>query len=494
MSETLVIEWNRDRLIAASGSATSKAVGLKAAVTVSREEGRLLPGEIGEALAASLRSASITATEAIVVFPRELVTFNRIELPNLGDDDIPDMVTMQAATRLTVPVESVCLDFAPLPVMANSETRDVLLVTVPKKYVNDVREALKVCNLELAGVRVSSFGIGAIALHAGLLQRTSPSDSVEAIVSLSSDSIEMAFLTGNSLAFSHSGASWTSMEGVEQAVRAEVSRARMAAAEDMGSYNVSRVTLIGSPEITAAVPDSIAKRLNDAEVVRVDPLNLMHGRSPSDSLTLPEGVAPSDMLAIVGVMANRQATSLQSVDLINPRKAPEKTDYTRLKKILIAAGIATVLIGGWAWSKMQVSARNGQIAQLKSERDQLQEKYDLSAEDIKLDESLTEWSDRDFSWLDEMQKFQSLIGGTDRVLIRKFTFSTRTGNYVAAIEAEGYAKSRRDIEDLMEVLDDAGYEVAPKEAVPSLRDPNYKMELSLEVNIPVSRGDDKKKA
>lgn len=494
MSETLVIEWDRDRLIVAIGSAGSKSVGMNSIVTVSREEGRLLPSEIGDSLSTALRTANITATEAIVVFPREVVTFNRIQLPNLSDSEIPEMVTLQAATRLTVPVESVCLDFAPLPVVPDAETRDVLLVTVPKKYVSDVKEALRVCSIELAGVRVSSFGIAAAAMHAGLLQKTGTQSSVEAVVSLRSHSIEMIFIDGDSVAFSHSGASWTSMDGVENAVRAEISRARMSAAEDMGTYSVSRLTLIGSPEITAAVPDSISKRLNDAEVVRVDPLNLIHGSASSDTLVLPQDVAPSDMLAVAGVIANRHANSPASVDLVNPRKAPERKDYAQLKKILIVAGLATVLIGGWWYSRSQVSQREQEAALLANRRKDLDDKYKMGDNDIKLDDALTEWTDRDFSWLDEMQKFQSLMGGTDRVLIRKFKFSTRTGKYLGAIEADGYAKTRRDIEDLMEVLDDAGYEVVPKPAVPSSRDPNYKMELTLEVNIPVSAGDKKKKA
>lgn len=488
MSDTLVIEWNRDRLIAAIGSAGTKSVGVRAAVTVSREEGRLLPSEIGDALSSALKSSGSTATEAIVVFPRELVTFNRIELPNLSDNEIAAMVPLQAATRLTVPVETVCLDFVPLPVAPNSETREVLLVTVPKKYVSDVKEALAVCRLTLAGVRVSSFGIAASAMHCGLLESTAGSGDVEAFVSMSTDSIEMIFMTGHSVAFSHSGASWTSTEGIEQAVRAEISRARMSAAEDMGSYNVSRLTLIGSAEITAAVPDTISKRLNDATVIRVDPQNLMHGRSPSEALVLPDGLDASDMLAVVGVIANSQVTSVASVDLINPRKAAEKKDYAKLKKTLLVAGIGALVVGSWGWSKYQVSARTKQIAAIEKETSKLTTKYKNSEPDRKLDASLTEWKDRDFSWLDEMQKIQSLMGGTDRVLIKKFKFSTRTGSYVALIEAEGLAKSRRDIEDLSKMLDDAGYEVAPKEIKTSLRDPKYNMELRLEMSIPASQG------
>jgi hypothetical protein len=76
------------------------------------------------------------------------------------------------------------------------------------------------------------------------------------------------------------------------------------------------------------------------------------------------------------------------------------------------------------------------------------------------------------------------MGDTERVYIKQFKFGLRKGDYLAAIDAEGFAKSRRDIEDLQRVLREAGYEVAPTEITPSLRDPKYAMELKLEVSIP----------
>ena len=486
MSETLVIEWDRDQLLAATGSVGSKTVNVTKAISVSREQGRLLPSEVGDALATSLRSAGIQAEDAIVVFPRDLVTFNRVELPNLSDDEIPDMVTLQAATRLTVPVESVCLDFVPLPVPANSQTREVLLVTVPNKHVNDVKEALKVCGIRLAGVRVSSFSIAASAVHSGMLTSSPAAGSVEAIVTLGSDSIEMIFIDGHSVEFSHSGASWTSLDTVEQAVRSEISRARMAAAEDMGGYNVSRLTLIGDPDITASVPDSISKRLNDAEVVRVDPNQLMRSSTGGSDVVLPEGVAPSDMLAVIGVMANLKTTTLQTVDLVNPRKAAEKPDYTQLKRILVGGGLALVLIGGWGWHRSTVNGLNTKAEKLNAKANELKVKYKASSDQRRLDDDLTVWKDRDLNWLDEIEHVRELMGGTDRVLIRKFSFGTRSGSYLGTIDAEGYAKTRIDIEDLMKMLADKGYEVSPTEMVASMRDPNYKMALKLEVSIPTS--------
>lgn len=487
MAHTLVIEWDRDRLVAAIGSPGGKSVNIESVVCVDRESGNLLAAEIGERLATGLKSAGIEADSASVVFPRDLVSFHRITLPNLSDDELPEMVKMQAATRLTVPIESVCLDFAPLPVPPGSETREVLLVTLPQQYMSQVKEALAVCEISLSSVRISSFGIAASAVQAGLLSKHSDANSIEAIVSLGSDSIEMIFMSGHSVAFAHSGASWTSPDGVEQAVRAEVSRARMAAAEDMGTYTVKRLTLIGSPEITASVPDTISKRLNDAEVIRVDPDQLLSG-------TL-EGTSASDMLAIAGAIANSKATSVETVDLVNPREAPEKKDYGRLQKILVGGGIALALIGAWKWRDSQISGYERETASLKADIADMNDRYKMAKNDLELAENLKSWSDRDISWLDEMVRLRKLMGSTENVFIKDLTFrQSQSKEYVATIDANGLAKSRRAIEDFERTLGEAGYEVKPNEMTQSLRDPDYTMEVKLEVKIPTPKTQEPKKA
>ena len=86
-----------------------------------------------------------------------------------------------------------------------------------------------------------------------------------------------------------------------------------------------------------------------------------------------------------------------------------------------------------------------------------------------------------------MQEIQSLMQSTERVYINRFEFGVAGRDHAGTISAEGNAKSRRDIEDLMRVLRDAGYEVSPSAITSNLRDPNYSMALTLEVSIPLSR-------
>lgn len=488
MAEKLIVEWDRGRLIAATGSPGAGGVRIDSALVVDKgEEGQLLPSEIGERLKSALSVSAVAVSEAIAVFPRELVTFHRLSLPNLPDDELPDIVRLQAATRLTAAVDTVCLDFSPLPVTAGSDTRDVLLVTVPRQHVADVREALGVCEIELAGVRVSSFGIAASVVDAGLTNRSAEPDSVEAVVSLGSDSIEMIFLQNDYVAFSHSGASWTSLDRVEQAVRAEVSRARMAAAEDIGEYTVDRLTLIGSDRIAGAVPDSITRRLNDAAVERVEP----EGRLVSGPL--PEGLNASDMLAIAGTIANAKATAVQAVDLINPRKAAEKKDYSRLIRIAVGGGLALALIAVWSWRSGKIQALESETSALKSDTQDMRDELKLAKNELILNARLTEWSDRDISWVGQLMKVQQLMEGTERLFIRSVQANAeRKGDQLGAIKIEGYAKDRRDIEDFARVLNDAGYDVSPTEMPPNPRDPDYAYEMSLEVIIPVVKETSKK--
>jgi len=48
MAQPIVIEWDRDQIIAATGTASGKSVRIESAVTVAREGGTLNAREPGE--------------------------------------------------------------------------------------------------------------------------------------------------------------------------------------------------------------------------------------------------------------------------------------------------------------------------------------------------------------------------------------------------------------------------------------------------------------
>lgn len=478
-SETLFIEWDQTRLLGVLGSTKDGVTQLDAVFDIERDP-NLRPAELGEVLKTEFSSRGMTATSAVLVFPRELVTFTRVTVPNMAVEELPDLVRMQAATKLTVPVESVCVDFTPLPVVDGMQTRDVLLVTAPLDKVNAARTALKTSGLEVVSLQVSSFAIAEAASAGNMLNSAASGDGLDVVLSLSTDQIEMLYLDGPLLAFSHSGASWASADRIEQAVRSEVSRATMAATEATGGSRVARMTLIGTPDVTSAVPDDISKRVNGAEVRRVDPSGLFTGN-------IPESVSPTDLIGLAGAMGQVSKSSFEVVDLINPRKPIEKADHTRLKRILVVGLSALALGAGWKWRADTVKSKESMTSVLKAEETELKNKYRLSKDLLQQHDDLKDWGARDLNWLDEMERVQGLMGGTDRVLLKKFNFNLRKGDYLAAVDAEGFAKSRRDVEDLQKVMVEDGYVVQPGDIEPSLRDPAYGVELRIESSIPKDR-------
>jgi hypothetical protein len=75
------------------------------------------------------------------------------------------------------------------------------------------------------------------------------------------DFIEVTFLRGTAVLYSHSGSSWSSADAIERTLRSELTRARMSAAESLGDHKIRRILLIGSTEETNAVSEQMASQI-----------------------------------------------------------------------------------------------------------------------------------------------------------------------------------------------------------------------------------------
>jgi hypothetical protein len=471
---TLIIEWDRDRLIVVSGSPSGRGVVVAHAFTVARDT-ETDAGVLGEELRRALLNRGITSEAATVVLPRSLVTLRRIQLPGVSDNELPDMVRLQAATRLTVPLDSVCMDFVPLP--RHGEGREVLLATTPAEQVSGIRSTLEAAGLQLSGVQVSSFGIASALAHAGKL--TTTGESVETVITLRSDRIELLMIRQQSVMFSHSGASWSSADQIEQAVRSEISRGRLAATEVMGPHTVRQVTLIGIDEVTSAVPDEITKRLDHAAVQRLN---------PSDSIIqgkLPDDLTASDVLAAAGVISGRQKGSVPTIDLVNPRKPAQRADNRRLKMILTVGAVLLLSVGAWKWRHSTIAQLQTTTHGMEAEVSALKKDFKAGDDDLEQDVAIQQWSQGNIDWLDEMNRIREVMGGTERLLIRNFTFSSGNGSTRGTITAECFARDRNEVQEFYRRLEAAGYDVVPKAIEAGSPDPEYATEFSLMLNLPL---------
>lgn len=475
------IEWDRDRLVVAEGAAS----GEKAQFRLVRILERQADSNDTLVLVDQLRQLFPAGTDrkrasAAIVFPRQMVTIHRIQLPQVPDSEIPDMIRLQASMRLTVPVESVCMDFTPLPIQPGSATRDVLLVTVPSDQVALARRTLNDAGLELSEVRVSAYCVAQAAARAGFLRTSVDSEKVDVVAVMRRDFIELTFVRGTSVVFSHSGSSWVSLETVEKTFRAELTRARMSAAEILGEHKIDRVILIGAPEVTSAVTDQISTRLDGARIERVNPAeSFLTG-------ALPDGINAADIVTLAGAILGESTPGVEVVDLINPRRAPLKKDLRRLRILLGSLAGVVVLASGYFWRQGQIN----ELADIKylvdAENAEIKEMLEAGRNEMTQSESISEWVDRDVEWLDEMVRLRSILPATDRMFIDSFQFSAIQRGAPPSVKLVGFAKSEADVNELARKLRDAGYGVKPFE--PEYRasavSQDYGVQIVLEVTLP----------
>lgn len=473
-----VIEWDRQRVIAAQGSVAGQRAALQSVLVLERGDEAAGNAQLVQQLRQAVPSSAKSPQPVALILPRQQVTIHHIELPLVPDDEIPDMIRLQAAMRLTVPVESVCMDFVPLPVPAGSTTRDVLLVTTPQDTINEIRRTLSACQLELAEVRVSSFCIAAALANAGQLTAQADPAVVDVLVLLRDDFLEVTVLRGTQVVFAHSGAAWTAPDGIERAVRAELSRARMAAAESLGEYRVGRLVLIGRPEITAAVSDQIAARMDQAQIQRLDPLATLFSGS------LPAGVPPETLVAVAGALTADGSRVVEAVDLINPRRAPERRDLRRVK--ILGGALAALLVFAlvWNWRQSRLAELQAELDVVETEASELRDGLNRGQPDSDLAKLVEQWVARDLNWLDEITRLKQLLPGTDRLIVRNVQFGTRLANGIGTVRLEGTAKTRDDVEELARRLTEAGYLVTPYNPEEARISGTYPVAITLQLTIP----------
>lgn len=475
------IEWDRDRLVVAQGTADGGKARFDLVKILERH------GDPNDTLTLVDQLKQIfphggdrKRAAVAVVFPRQLVTIHRIQLPQVPDSDLADMIRLQASMRLTVPVESVCMDFTPLPIQPGSATRDVLLVTVPNDQVSIARRTLNDAGLVLSEVRVSAYCVAQAADRAGVLTESGDLSKVAVIALMRRDFIELTFVRGTSVVFSHSGSSWTSADNIERTLRAELTRARMSAAETLGEHKIDRVVLIGSPDVTAAVTDKISSRLDGARIERIDPAAAFL------SGELPEGISTADVVTLAGAMVGEGRTTIEAVDLINPRRAPEKRDLRRIKILLAGLAGLVLFAGGYFWRQGRINEMTLDKSIVDGENAEIKTTLENGEKDLAQATKVRTWVDRDIEWLNEMVRIKALLPGTDRMFIDNVQLLTIQQNGIGTIRIEGFARSDSDINTLARKLRESGYGLKPYE--PEYRasavSQDYGVKIVLEVLLP----------
>jgi len=460
MSDLIALHWGSEQVTA---YAPAKGRNDQVAVMPLGDASRGDAAALGKWLRQELAAHRLSAKRAAIVLPRSAAILRKLSLPQVPDEELPDLVRMQAATKSATPLDRLRLDFVPLP--SRGEGREALLITVPAKTVDDLVAAVRAAGLEPASIGISPFAMAAKVVadnHACLL------------VAVQDQDVEITLVRDRSVLFSHVGdLPGGDLEEDRQWLTSEINRAVIAADHLAAGSGISRVVLIGPAELLGPLTEPLAERFEG----RCDLID------QPEPLQLP-AVDGTHLAPLVAAAGQLSPGGMPRIDLLSPRKRVEKPDQTRLRVGLAVGAVAAIIIAAYGMTWLEQSDLEQEIAYLTDEKSSLEGTISAGQPLLKSHGTVKAWLEKEAIWPDELVTLDSALPGTSRVYLTQLTLSPGTGTLIGTIDSEGFARSDADVRSLLDALDKKGFKVHPTSSVEAGQDPEYPRRFDLKLDIP----------
>lgn len=485
MLDVLIVAWDRRRVSAVQAAGYGESARLSGCWSAEWPESvpppLQNPQAAGKWLAEQWRAAGLSVRSVWLVVPREDVILRHLEVPQVTDEELPDLVRFQAASRSAVPIEQLVLDFLPLSPHPNREVRDVLSATLPRTTIEAWAATIKAAEHELTGVSVSSVALADWGAHVD--KHRPHAAGATLVVGWEAPRLELAIVSGSELVFAHAARTGSDLEGdASGPILSEISRALIAGQRLRPDLQIAQSWLVGVPPQLAA---QIAERL-ESPAERLDPAALHPQREAFRTLA----EHPLDVALLLGGVWGRSAPVVPQLNFVKPRQPPPKRD-PRKQQLAIGSAIALLagflLVGGvLAW----MASLDARIDALLVEQSDLNTVVSAGQAPLAAANTIEDWVRRGIPQLQHMTELEATMpGGLERPYLSEYNFNVaNSGDALATLYAQGSAKTREDVEALKQALvDQRKHRVKPSEITPG-RDPKYPQNFTLDLElIPVRK-------
>lgn len=479
MSEYLAIDLELHRICGVEASVDRGAVRLRKSFSLAVPDSISVddPQGLGEWLKGELRRQKTSAGQVCISLPREDVIVRHLEVPDVSDDELPDLVRYQSAARSTIPLDQLTLDFLPLPRRAESTVRDVLVASVHQDRIKRLRVIASAAGLDLQSVGVSSVATAAIvALEEQRLAHNAGEVSVA--IAQHGDRVEISILGEGHLHFTHSTQVMVG-DGPLTPILAEISRSLVALQKRLPEAQVVRCWMVGSPDENTELAEAVRKRFR-CDIERLDPYLAQGVTLDCKPVDEPHGAFGGP----IGQLVSRSLEVSCAVDFLNPRRPAEKKDYSRYKKIAAVAAAVLLFLGMWGYRYMKVDQLKEKVAQTTDDEKAQKELLEEIEPQVKVAASVGAWASSRVDWLSEAERLATTMDGTERYYLTKLQFGEGTRQERGTVSASGYAKERFDVEGLnAELMQRSDVEVTAKPIRNSGRDGDYPQQFDLDLKL-----------
>ena len=479
MANSIILEWDPQRVRAAVGSASSASPAVQRAISFALDSGEESDEVVtmAESVAAGLKENRVGKGDAIVVVERSAAELRVLCVPPVPPDELPEVVRFQANREFTSLSEGWLLDYVPLPALPNGQQR-VLAGAISPQVATQIRGCCDTAGLHLKKVILRPFASGRLLAAAGMLQE----DCI--LIEVLEESAELTVFSQQTMQLTRSVriSPEASAEAVAKQIQMELRRTLTAFRNQQQDAEIKRVLVMAPAEVSGVLESELPEKLS-LQCLPVDPWSIF------GNLGSAKGSAPDSserFAAVLGGLCSLNEEHAE-IDFVNPTRPPAPPSNQR-RNILIGATVATLLLslGGLYW--MRSSQLNKQIEQIQQEVAELGREDQKYQDRIKEIEMLEGWVTTRPNWLAEMGKVSEQFPLPDDAIVDNLGLSLDEKNSQAVISITGKAASADVIRRLERDLRDPGEgrEVSGRQNSPTTTGP-YKFRFDETLTIDLAK-------
>lgn len=416
----------------------------------------------------------MTADQTVVVVPREAVVMRKLQLPLAPPDELPELVRFQAATRTSASMETLALDFLPVPVLDPEQGQQVISITMDRDSLRRIEQVCQAARLELQQVTLSSLTVG--ELVRAEKARNLGMEQPDLVVYQHGNRLELSIYDLGTLVFSHSTQLSKEHSGPSSAdelkpFKSDLSRSLVTLSQERLGADVARCFYVSGTS-DAGVLDLLQQRFPDNVI-------------PVNAAERPSGRIPAGYEAAYGA-AIPVSDERVRLDLLHPRKRREIPDRRKWYYGGGAVLALLVLLLSYAMFHLKKSALENSISLLQADVNTKTEQLKKGKPKADAHQRLAKWKEGDADPIELWNALRSQLANTERVYLTEIRVVPQSGEMQARYVGRGQARTQADVYLLTQQLSDRQFRVKPTTPHSGNRDPEYPWEFDLDVELPRS--------
>lgn len=413
MSQHLAIQLNGTKARLLLASAEKNVVRVRHATEVTSEDAHGLPAKIRDVV----NEWSCAGAKTLVALDREQCEIRRLEVPDVADDDLPDLARYQALQNFSALGPEWPLDFIKLPKTDESdEGNHVLAGAISPDRMKAIEDTCETIGCPLEGIILRPCATAAVIDTV----MPAPRGEGQVVVDQHQGVADIFVTVGPKTILMRSVRLPSDEAAATKALLPEIRRTIAAASSTLPGLKVSRIAVCGSSRVDA----DIASGLRSDAGLPVVNVEDWAGAKIHKSLDAEPPQNPGRFLPLIGLVRAEMAAQDSVIDFRRPRQRPPAPDNSRTYKLLAllaAVVLGVIFFGIRSMLKNEDKTIAFKQTQTRQNEEPVKEAEKLMAAFFQMEN----WHANSPNWLDELNELTKRLPAAEQVRLNEIVFNDR---------------------------------------------------------------------